>query len=270
MTIIRRTLAAVSLTAVVALSACTGGGQGADESGSGNQGGNQQSSASDAGGLQSQQDQSQPDLSDVPDPVAEVDGSKITKDEFTKTYESQYQQAAMSQQSGGQAPDEDSLKKQVADQLVDNRLLTQAADDAGIKASDEDIDETLDEIAQQNGMSSGDDVIKALKEQGSSEKEVRKDAASQFELTTYIDKKAKISDPSEKELKKQYEQLKQQSQQSGQAGTSDAGGDASSQVPSYDEVKDQLAQQSKSQEEGQAATKIAEQLRKDADVTINL
>lgn len=276
-TTVRRSLGAVSLTAVLALAAC-GGGQGADQSGSGQQQGSQQS-ASDGGqqGLQSQQDQQgKPDLSGVPDTVAEVNGDKISKDEFSKAYESQYQQAAMSQQSGGQAPDEDSLKKQVADQLVDNTLLTQAADKAGIKAGDDDIDKTLDTIAQQNGMSSGDDVVKALEQQGSSEKQVRQDAASQYELTAYIDKKAKISDPSEKELKQQYAQLKKQYEQAGQAqsqtggssGASDSGGSA--QVPAYEDVKDQLAQQAKTQQEGEAATKIAQDLRKDADVKINL
>lgn len=273
----RRALGAVSLTAVLALAAC-GGGQGADQSGSGQQQGSQQS-ASDGGqqGLQSQQDQQgKPDLSGVPDTVAVVNGDKISKDEFSQAYESQYQQATMSQQSGGQAPDEDSLKKQVADQLVDNKLLTQAADKAGIKASDDDIDSTLDTIAQQNGMKSGDEVVKALKQQGSSEKQVRQDAASQYELTAYIDKKAKISDPSEKELKQQYAQLKKQYEQAGQAqsqsggsGASDGGG-GSTQVPAFKDVKGQLAQQAKTQQEGEAATKIAQDLRKDADVKINL
>jgi peptidyl-prolyl cis-trans isomerase SurA len=272
----RHALGAVSLTAVLALAAC-GGGQGADQSGSGQQQGSQQS-ASDGGqqGLQSQQDQQgKPDLSGVPDTVAEVNGDKISKDEFSQAYESQYQQATMSQQSGGQAPDEDSLKKQVADQLVDNKLLTQAADKAGIKASDDDIDSTLDTIAQQNGMKSGDEVIKALKQQGSSEKQVRQDAASQYELTAYIDKKAKISDPSEKELKQQYAQLKKQYEQAGQAQSQSGGsgasdGGSSTQVPAFKDVKGQLAQQAKTQQEGEAATKIAQDLRKDADVKINL
>ncbi|PWH05073.1 SurA [Brachybacterium endophyticum] len=276
-TAIRRTLATVTVAAALALTACSGG-QGADEAGSGKQADSQQqSSASDAGGLQDQksQEQGQPDLSGIPKTVAEVNGKKISKDEFTQSYKAQYQQAAMSQQSGGQAPDQDDLKKQVADQLVDTELLTQAADKAGVKASDKDIDSTLDQIAKQNGMSSGDDVVKAMEKQGSSEKKVREDAASQFELTKYIDKKADISDPSEKELKKQYEQLKEQSKASQQqqqqgGGQSGASGGSSQQVPKYEDVKGQLAQQAKTQEEGKAAQSIAKDLRKDADVKVNL
>ena len=40
----------------------------------------------------------EPDLSDVPDVVAEVNGEEITKDDFSGPYESQFQQQAMQSQ----------------------------------------------------------------------------------------------------------------------------------------------------------------------------
>ncbi|ASK65056.1 SurA [Brachybacterium avium] len=262
---LRRTLAALTLTTALALTGCSGD-QAAPTGGS-DQGG-QAPAASDGGGspLAGGQNGEQPqlpeaDVSDVPDVVAEVNGEKITKDEFVSVYEGQFQQAAMQQQSTGQEVDQTELKQQVANQLVDNRLLLQGANEAGIEPSEKDIDATLEEIAKQNGLGSGDEVVSALEEQGMSEEEVRKEAASQFTLTAFIEQEADIQPPSDEELKTQYDQLVEQQSQSGGQQT---------EVPPFEDVKDQLAQQATSQQQNEAATTIAAELREAGDVTINL
>ncbi|MGP9538825.1 SurA N-terminal domain-containing protein [Brachybacterium sp. AOP43-C2-M15] len=260
---LRRTLAAVSLTAAIALTGCSD-----DESASGgsDQGG-QQPAASDGGDSPlAGQDGAAPeapeaDLSDVPDVVATVNGEDITKDEFSTVYESQLQQMAMQQQSTGEEVDQADLKEQVANQLVDNELLLQGADEAGIEATPEDVDATLEEIAQQNGLGSADEVVSALGEQGVSEEQVREDAASQFELTAYIEQEADIEQPSDEELKEQYDALVEQQ--------SDSGGD-SSQIPPFEDVKEQLAEQTVTQQQNEAATSIAAELREAGEVTVNL
>ena len=121
-----------------------------------------------------------------------VNGEDISKDEFTQIYESQFQQMAMQQQSTGEEVDQAALKQQVAEQLVDNHLLLQGASEAGIEPTDEDIDATLEEIAQQNGLGSADEVVSTLEQQGMSEEDVREDAASQHMLTAYIEQEADI------------------------------------------------------------------------------
>src|SRR5699024_9226548 len=167
---------------------------------------------------------------------------------------------------GGGEVDQDELKQQVLDSLVGNRLLVQAAQDAGIKASDEDINDTLKDIAQQNGLGSVDEVISALGDQGVSEDKVRSDAASQYEVTTFIHKKADISEPSDKELRQQYDQMVEQMG----GGQGDQGGeDSQSQVPPFDQVRDQLAQQAVQQEENEAVQGILKDLRAAADVAAN-
>ena len=261
---LRRTLAAVTLTAGLALTGCSGD-QAAPSGGS--DGSGQPPAASDgggapaAGGEDGAQQAPEADVSDVPDVVATVNGEDITKDEFVPVYESQFQQMAMQQQTTGEQPDQAELKGQVAQQLVDNELLLQGAKDAGIEATDEDIDATLEEVASQNGLGSADEVVSALEQQGMSAEEIREDAASQFTLTAYIEQEADISEPTEEELKKQYEQLTAQQSQ--------AGGDAS-QIPPFEEVKEQLAQQTVSQQQNEAATTLAAELREAGDVTINL
>ncbi len=271
---LRRTLAALTLTAALGLTAACSGGQD-DPSQASDGGGQAAPAASDGGGQaapgasdgggaagdpQAQQPQ-EADVSDVPEVVATVNGTEITKDDFVQTYQSQYQQMAMQQQAGGQAPDEEQLKTQVAEQLVNNELLRQGAEDAGIKATDKDIDTTLDEIAKQSGLGSGDEVVSALEQQGISAEQVRQDAASQFAITTYIEQEADIAEPSDEELKAQYDAMVEQQ--------SAAGGSAE-EVPSFEEMKDQLAQQATMQQQNEAATEIAGKLRESGDVTINV
>ena len=271
---LRRTLAALTLTAALGLTAACSGGQddpsqasdgGGQAAPAASDGGDQAApGASDGGGAAGDPQAQQPqeaDVSDVPEVVATVNGTEITKDDFVQTYQSQYQQMAMQQQAGGQAPDEEQLKTQVAEQLVNNELLRQGAEDAGIKATDKDIDTTLDEIAKQSGLGSGDEVVSALEQQGISAEQVRQDAASQFAITTYIEQEADIAEPSDEELKAQYDAMVEQQ--------SAAGGSAE-EVPSFEEMKDQLAQQATMQQQNEAATEIAGKLRESGDVTINV
>ncbi|WP_262424218.1 SurA N-terminal domain-containing protein [Brachybacterium sp. Z12] len=216
---LRRTLAALTFTAALALTGCSDD-QAASSGGS--DAGGQPPAASDggggplAGGEGGAQQAPEADVSDVPDVVATVNGQEITKDEFISVYESQFQQMAMQQQTTGEEVDEAALKDQVANQLVDNQLLLQGATDAGIEATDADVDATLEEIAQQNGLGSADEVVSALEQQGMSEEDVRKDAASQFTLTSFVEQKADIQEPTDEELQAQYDQLvAQQSQGAG-------------------------------------------------------
>ena len=268
---LRRTLAALTLTAALGLTAACSGGQddpsqasdgGGQAAPAASDGGDQAApGASDGGGAAGDPQAQEADVSDVPEVVATVNGTEITKDDFVQTYQSQYQQMAMQQQAGGQAPDEKQLKTQVAEQLVNNELLRQGAEDAGIKATDKDIDTTLDEIAKQSGLGSGDEVVSALEQQGISAEQVRQDAASQFAITTYIEQEADIAEPSDEELKAQYDAMVEQQ--------SAAGGSAE-EVPSFEEMKDQLAQQATMQQQNEAATEIAGKLRESGDVTINV
>ncbi len=202
------------------------------------------------------------DLEGVPDVVAVVNDEEITLEEYTTAYESQLQQATASQQQTGQEVDQDQLKEQVADMLVNNHLLTQAASDAGIEATDKDIDTLLKQVAEQSGFSSVDEVLAEFEKQGLDEKQVREDAAGQFQIDQYIDRKTDVSEPTDKELKAQYEALVEQAKAQG--------GDAESQIPAFDEVKEQLSQQAVTEEQNAATDKILEKLRSAGEVKVNL
>jgi peptidyl-prolyl cis-trans isomerase SurA len=249
---IKRPLAALSVAAVVALAGCT------SETDEQNPESSPSAEAEAAPGVP------EADLDDVPDVVAEVNGEDVEREEFVTTYEGQLQQAAMSQQTTGQEVDQDALKQQVVEQLVGNRLLTQAATESGIEATDEDIETTLEDIAAQNGLQSADEVVAALGEQGISEDEVRSDAASQFQVNAYIEAEADIEEPSEDELREQYDTIVEQMESQGGEGASQA------EIPPFEDVRDQLAQQAMGEQQSAAVDGIVSTLRDEGDVTIHL
>jgi parvulin-like peptidyl-prolyl isomerase len=244
-------LLAVCLTApLLTLAACGGSDEG-DDAGSSDAASQEQSP--DAGAAP------EPDLEGIPDVVAEVDGVEIGKDEFVAAYEGSFQQQASQAQMSGQPIDQDALKKQTAQGLVSRYLLTAEAADRGIEASESEVDKTLEELAEQNKMSQKK-FLAALEEQGMSEDEVRSQVESQVEVDGLVADEAGTIKASEAEMRQAYDAAKAQQQSAG-------GGQ---QLPPYKKVKDQLAEQVKSQKETAVTQKLEKQLRKKADITIHL
>lgn len=200
------------------------------------------------------------ELGDLPEVVAVVNGEEIGLAEFTEAYETQLGQAEAMQQQSGQEVDQEQVKQQTAELLVNNRLLTQAAADDGIKATEKGTEKVLKELAEQAGLGSVDEVFSAFDEQGVSEEQVREDAAGQFVIDEYVEKKTDVAEPTDEELKKQYDGLVAQSKE--------AGGEA--EVPAFDEIKDQLKQQTVSQDRNAQIQKVVDGLRESGDVEIKI
>src|SRR5918994_509368 len=203
----------------------------------------------------------EPDLEGIPDVVAEVNGEEVTKEEFTPIYEAAFQQAAMQAQMSGEAPDEEALKKQTVDDLVDTELLVQEADARGLSVSDEDIDAELSDLAQQNQMGSAEELLAAVEKQGITEEQARSQVETQVLVEQLVTDEDGSAEPTEKELRAMYAQAKQQQAQAGQAGQK---------IPPFAEVRDQIEEQARSQQVGEVAQALVDGLRKDADITVNL
>ena len=252
----RTVLGLVLAAAVLALTACGGG----DKS-SGSAGASEEPTAQEG----PEDAEQATDLKGIPDVVAEVNGEEVTKDEFVAVYEAQFQQASMqAQMGGGQQPDEDALKKQTADTLVDTELLAQEAEARGIAVGDQDVDDALSSLAKQNQMASADELLAALEKQGTTEDQARAQLETQVLVEQLVADEAGPIEPTEKELRTIYQQAKQQQEQMGQQGGQQQP------IPPYDEVKPQLEEQAKSDRVGTVAQTMVEDLRKDADITINL
>jgi hypothetical protein len=256
MTSLNRTRTVLGLTtaaALLALTACGGGDSSSDP---------------ESADSSTSQGQASADLEGIPEVVAEVNGEEVTRDEFAPIYQAQLEQATMqAQQMGGKAPDEAALEKlqeQVADNLVDTELLAQEFDARGLEVSDDDVDAELASLAEQNQLGSADELLAALEKQGTSEEQVRDQVETQVMVEQLVDDEAGPAKPSEKELRTIYRRAKEQQQQMGQQGGEQQP------IPSYAEVKPQLEEQAASQRIGTVAQSLVDDLRKDADIAVNL
>ncbi len=248
----RTALGLVAATSMIVLSAC--GGSGDSDSEKDASASDSPSASSDAGS-----EAGGPDLSGIPDVVAEVNGEEVTKEEFVPLYEAAFQQAAAQAQTSGQAPDEDQIKQQTADDLVSTELLAQEAESRGIEVSDGDIDAELEDLAQQNQMGSAKELLAAIEKNGMSEEQARDQVETQVLVEQLVEDEDGSTTPTEKELRAIYAKAKQQS--AGQEGQK---------IPPYAQVRDQIEAQARSEQVGKVAQTLLEGLREDADITINL
>ncbi len=244
-------------TAMLALTACSGGDANSDSDAT--------SSESTTEGASADAEQAQePGLEGIPDVVAEVNGEEVTKDEFLPLYEAQLQQAALQTQPGGEPPDEEALKEQTANNLVDTELLAQEAEAQGISVTEQDVEDELAAVAKENELGSVEELLAALEKQGASEVQARAQLESQMVIEQLLDAEAGRVEPTEQELRQIYQLAKKQQEQVAQQG-----GQAQA-IPPYAQVKPQLAEQAKADRLGEAAKALVEELRADADIVIHL
>ncbi|ASN05626.1 SurA N-terminal domain-containing protein [Virgibacillus necropolis] len=261
MTLSKKWILSLLLVVFVSLlAACGNQDETAGDKDNNNKSESQEEGAQDKSGKGGQAEMPKPDLKGIPDVVAEVNGEKIPKDEFETVYKGQFQQAAMQSQMTGKKVDQDKLKKQIAEGLVGQKLLIQEVNKRDYQASKEEIDKTLKDLAKQNQIKSTDEFLATLKKQGMDEKEVMSQVETQVKVDKLIASESGDIEPTKEELEKAYEQVKAQQKKMGGEGK----------VPSFDEVKPALKEQIKGQKKAKVSQKLVKNLRKDADVTVNL
>lgn len=246
---------------VVALAAC--GNQGDEAKPKESSAAAEQSPGADSAQDQQGQ-QGKPNTKDIPKVVAEVNGEKILKDDFVPLFETQYQQMQMQAQQSGQPVDEKGLKKQTVENLVSTEVLVQEADKRKIDVSDKDIDKGLKESAK-SGQMSEKDFLKAMKDQGMDEENVRSELKNQLKIEGLVEDEYGEFEVSGEEIGQAYEQAKSQQEQMAQQG-----GQGQQEMPPIEDMRPQLKEQVKNQKSQEATQKYAKKLRKQADVTIHL
>lgn len=244
-------------TSLIVLAACGGADESAENENAQPETQEQAPSGEESAG---QPEMPEPDLEGIPEVVAQVNGEEVSKEEFETAYAGQFQQAAMQAQMSGQEIDQNQLKNQLAESMVGQELLIQEAENQELTASDEEVDQTLDQLAQQNGLESKDEFLAALNEQGMAEDEVMSQIETQVKVDQLIASSAGDTDPSNEELEAAYEQVKAQQEQMG----------SEEELPAFEELKPELEEQVKMQKENEATQTLVAELREKADVTINL
>src|SRR5699024_6976607 len=158
-------------------------------------------------------DMPEPDLDDVPDVVAEVNGESIEKDEFEDIYEGQFQQMAMQAQMSGEELDQDDLKSQVADALIDQEVALQDAKGKDYEASDEDVDEVLEILMRRKGVASKYDLFDMLDDQDTDKDDFMEDIKKQVLINKLIDDEAGDTVQWDDEINDFYEPYRDQQHQ---------------------------------------------------------
>ncbi|WP_416149672.1 SurA N-terminal domain-containing protein [Salipaludibacillus sp. HK11] len=198
----------------------------------------------------------EPDLEDVPDVVAIVNGVEILKEEFEINYVGVFQQASMESMMSGQEVDQDNLKERVAENLISTEILLQEAENRGFDATEEEIDETLEGLAINNGLESKDDFLAALEEQGMSEDEVMSQIETQVKIDQLVAVESGDTEPTDEEIEEFYDQLVAQQEEMG----------SEEEIPSFDEIKPEIEEIVKEQNDSEVFQSFFEQLREDADI----
>ncbi len=217
--------------------------------------------AAEEGSEESAEEQAtpQPDLEDVPDVVAEVNGEEITKEEFTEVYEIQFDRAVQQGQITMDS-DQENFKTQLAESLIAQELIKQAVNDSEVSVSDEELEETFKELAQSNGLETKEDFLTAVEGQGMTEEEATEQVKLQVKVDKFVAEEAGDLEPTEEELVETYEELKKEHEES----------ENEQELPGYEEAKTIIADQLRKENEARAYQNLVETLREEADVTINL
>ena len=207
------------------------------------------------------QDGAGPNIDDIPDPVAEVNGTEISKDEFVTVYQGQYQQMTMQAQMTGQPVDENQLKSQTLEGLVGSELLRQEAVERGLEVSDAEVDTALAEFAEAN-QASEDEFLAAMGEQGLDRDAVMEQIEKQLLVDKLIVDEYGEFSATDQEIEAAYQQLVQQQAMSG--------GQAGGGLPPLEQVRGEVEEQLVAEQQAQAMQTLSEELREGADVTEHL
>lgn len=249
-------LAALTLAASLALGACSGGGQGAGDAASTSSpaaSSSDTASSTDAAGTTV-------DTEALPDPVAEVNGEKISKEDFLAAFEQQRSASEQQAAAGGAPVDEVALRDGVLDALVGSTLLEQEGERLGLGASAKEVDSELDSLAEQNGVASSKELLSLLDEQGVTEEQAREEVGRLVVIDKILAERGEVKPPTDKELRDYYEEMTGGGDGAAASGSPEG-------TPAFKDIKDQLEQQLTAQKEDEALTTIVEGLKKDAKVT---
>lgn len=195
-------------------------------------------------GEQPDMDVSISDDEKVPDDdvVTTVNDTEIKGEEYNNVYA---QTKSTMQMGGEDVDDQDEMKDQTLDILVQQELIKQDAEDKDITVSDDDVDEEFDEMKED------EDQFEGMLDQLNMDEEGLRDQLA-FEMTVdkYMEEEFPDAEVSDEDAEEYYDQLKEQSED----------------VPEFDDIKDNIKDQLEEEKQGEKLQEKAEDLEEKADV----
>ncbi|MFZ3577581.1 SurA N-terminal domain-containing protein [Virgibacillus sp. DJP39] len=175
--------------------------------------------------------------------VTKINGEEIKG----KQYNASYAQTKMLMDRYEQdVSDVKKVKEQTLNVIVEQELLKQAAEDKGIKVTDEEIQKEFETIKSENA----DKFKTALEQYNLTEETYKEQLAFEITLQKYMKKELKATEVTEDEVQAYYEKLKEQSKD----------------VPKLEEVKEQIKSQLKQQDQQEKLQAKVKQLKEQATI----
>ncbi|MFD1738196.1 SurA N-terminal domain-containing protein [Bacillus salitolerans] len=192
------------------------------------------------------------------DPVATVDGEEITRTDYETLLQSVKENYTARGIDTENLDDETKkqLEEQVINQLVNTKILLQAAKAEGITVEQEEIDQSL---ADMKANFEGDQAYQdALEKNKLTEESLKGKIQEELYITKYIDQRVGEVEVSEDEVKKLYDEYKLSAVTNQQ------------EVQEYEEIKEILEQQAVSQKKQEKVSEMIETLREEHDIKVLL
>ncbi|ARK30813.1 SurA N-terminal domain-containing protein [Halalkalibacter krulwichiae] len=200
------------------------------------------------------------DTENIPDVIATVNGEDINKDIYVANLEQQASQLAM-QGFDLESEEGASYLQMVEDsliqQIINERLIIQAANEEDIQVTDEEIDKEIEQLIGQMGMETEEQLQELLDEQGVTMEELRADVIDFIKRDKYIETNINVTSPSEEELQSAYDERV-------------AMVDEETEVPDFEDYKDELEYNLVRDREQEQTVELLENLREDSEITIHI
>lgn len=188
--------------------------------------------------------------------VAKVDGQEILGSELNPQVDMTLQQiAAMEYEINNDIVKE--IRRQTLETLINSKLILAAAKDSGIEVSSEEVEAEFSSIVTEVG--SMEEVEAQLAQMGTNVEEFKVDMADNLLIQKYIDSTLdpEMSTVTEEEVETFYDQMI-------------ANSAAAEEVPTLEEVREQIVDQLKSQKQQDALFVLLEELRAAVEVEVLL
>src|SRR5690625_344535 len=229
----------LALSLTVVLAACGGDSEGEKKKD------DKPKESEDAGAEQEEQDleMTKEEKVDEDEVIASINGTDIKGLEYNNTYA---QTKMMFGQQGLDVSDQDSIKEQVVDALVERELIMQDATEQGIDVSKKDVESELEKIKSENE----EQFTMVLEQFNLTEDDYKEQLTFELVLDEYMNSELEEAKVTDDEVKETYDELKEGNEE----------------IPEFDEIKEDLKADLSERKQMEMLEEKIEQLKDKADV----
>ncbi len=200
------------------------------------------------------------DTENIPDVIATVNGEDIEKEVYVSYLQ---QQATQMMMQGIDLNSEEGrsylemIEESTLQQLVNEKLIVQAANEANLEVTEEEIEQEIASILTEFQLESEEELQELIEQQGVTMDELRDDVVEYVKRDKYIQQNINVTDITEEELQAAYDELLTMVEDE-------------SEVPEFEDYREELESSLLKEQEQAQTAQLLEELREDGEVTIHI